>query len=302
MLIDKPEGITSHDVVARVRRILGTKEVGHTGTLDPFATGLMVLLIGQATKLSDYLRDGDKGYRVEVKLGLETDSLDRTGQIQQSLEVHLSSDKIKKAILAAQGELELPVPMFSAVKIKGKKLYQYAREGAEILVPIKSMNFYSVKIIDISPDSFIAEVSCSKGSYIRAWAKYIGELLGVPATAMELRRTHSSHFQLDSAVTLEQLETSSGFSGCFLTPLVKALPDWKTVTVGGKDLKLLKSGQISHDVQRRLVFEQKTAQKNGKILGIKVISGESGELLSLLEASPNHKLKVKRVFQYADRH
>ena len=146
LLIHKESGMTSHDVVAKARRVLKTKAIGHTGTLDPMASGLMVLLVGEATKLSQYILEQNKAYRLTAKLGETTDTLDSTGKITSTSDKVVSRDEVAKEIHQLQGDLQLPVPIYSATKVDGKKLYEYAREDKPVEVPIKKMTFFDLKI------------------------------------------------------------------------------------------------------------------------------------------------------------
>ncbi|MEK7358385.1 MAG: tRNA pseudouridine(55) synthase TruB, partial [Bdellovibrionota bacterium] len=146
LLIDKPVGITSHDVVGRARRILGMRGIGHAGTLDPLASGLLVLLIGEATKVSDYILNGDKSYELKARLGITTDSMDMTGIVTREAAVTATSDEVRSAALALQGKLTLKVPVHSAVKVDGKKLYEYAHKGeTPDVVPDREMSFYDIE-------------------------------------------------------------------------------------------------------------------------------------------------------------
>jgi tRNA pseudouridine55 synthase len=207
LLIDKPTGLTSHDVVYRVRRTLGMRGIGHAGTLDPLASGLLILLVGEATKVSDYLLNGDKGYEFKVRLGIKTDSMDITGKILSESPVDLSEEKIRAAALSLQGEIALQVPVHSAVKVDGKKLYEFAHKG-EIPdhVPTRSMTFYDVQVVEVTPNSALIRMRCSKGSFVRAWANHLGEVLGCGGTVETLRRNFSQPFDSSQAITLEQLE------------------------------------------------------------------------------------------------
>jgi tRNA pseudouridine55 synthase len=288
--------------VARARRLLHTRDIGHAGTLDPLASGLMVLLIGEATKLSDYILNGDKSYRVKVKLGVRTDSLDITGQVLKLEDVNLDSEVVRQAALSQVGDFTWPVPLFSAVKKDGKKLYEYAHknEKFEHEIPKRVMSFRDVQVLNIERDSVEAILTCSKGSYIRTWAAELGEKLGVGGTVEVLERTASHPYFLAHATTLENLEklnfqiqTTSAF-----IPLSETLPGWKMVTVRGKDEKLLFNGQISHDLERRLILTVKESTIEQKNLGIKILSGDTGLLLAILEAQPNKGLKIRRVFRH----
>lgn len=305
LLVDKDPEMTSHDVVARVRRILGCREVGHAGTLDPIASGLMVLLIGDGTKLSQYILSQDKAYEVEIRLGVVTDTLDRAGEtLKESSAKKVTLEQIQKVIEEAQGDLSLKVPQFSAIKVQGRKLYEKARKGEDFEPPHKDMKFYDIKLKEVKGDQLKVSLRCSKGSYIRSWVSHIGEKLGCGAIVQELHRTESHPYKVEDAISLSELKHALEVSGGDIPmsakkayiPLVMALPEWKALTVKGRDEQLLLNGQISHDLFQRLIFEQKAANKTMVPIGIKVISAEKGRLLSLLEARPSKGLKIKRVF------
>ncbi|NJL24664.1 MAG: tRNA pseudouridine(55) synthase TruB [Calothrix sp. SM1_5_4] len=240
LLVDKPAAMTSHDVVARVRKILKQKTVGHTGTLDPLATGLMVLVLGDATKLSDYLVAEDKAYRVKIRLGVRTDTLDRTGQVLQRIPCDLSEDRLRAAILNLQGEFEWEVPLFSAAKVDGKKLYEHGREGTSVELPKKQMSFRDVEIHAVGPDWADVSMSCSKGSFVRTWAAELGESLGVGGIVEELRRLRVGGWGVDKALGFEDLEAGR----VPLIPMSQALPGLKSVMANTKEIKLVGNGQI----------------------------------------------------------
>lgn len=301
LLINKPSGITSHDVVARVRKALGTREVGHAGTLDPLASGLLVLLIGEGTKISDYVLTGDKGYRVGVRFGIATDTYDIDGRIVQEEAVALDPEKIAAAARALTGEFEWAVPVYSAVKKGGQELYKMARRGEQVTAPMKKMAFRDVKALEVTSNTLEAEIYCSKGSYIRSWAVELGKTLGVPAVVAKLHRIYSAPFRVEAAVDLEQFEAAAanGEIKGFVS-MNEALPHFLTLTVRGRDERLMQSGQISFDLERRLIYEQKEANRSNRGVGIKVLSGGSGQMLSILEVQPFQKIKVKRVFKGLD--
>ena len=221
LLVDKPTGMTSHDVVAVARKILQTREVGHSGTLDPMASGLMVLLIGEATKLSSYVTDGDKTYTVKLKLGIETDTLDSTGEILKTTPVVANYLDVLKAATQLQGELKLPIPMYSAKKIDGKKMYEYAREDVVIVQPEKVMKFWDLQpISDVKKDqmnpadhTYEFKISCSKGSFIRSWVAQLGHVLNCGAVMTGLRRTQSHRFSIDNAQSLEAMRATDSTTG-----------------------------------------------------------------------------------------
>jgi tRNA pseudouridine55 synthase len=300
LLVNKPGQITSHDVVQRVRRAIGSRDVGHAGTLDPLATGLMVLLLGEGTKISDYVLNGAKAYKVRVKLGVRTDSLDVTGAVLTEQAVDLTEDQIRNAALALQGIFQWPIPMFSAAKVKGEKLYDLARKGIDLeLIPNKEMQFSNVQVLEVGPNYVDAHLECSKGSFIRSWAAELGERLGVGGAVERLERTHSTPYSLDAAAELTDIEGPRTQWDKAFIPLKKSLPHWRTVTVKGKDARLILNGQVSYDLERRLIPELKEAAVAQNTVGIKVLNAESGDLLAILEAQPNRGLKIRRVFKNA---
>jgi len=215
LIIDKPAGITSHDVVARVRRILKMKRIGHTGTLDPFATGVMVILVGKATRLAQFLDKDAKEYEAVVQFGFETDTGDLTGlriadcglRIKENLQ-SLNFDGIERVLENFRGEVEQTPPMYSAKKIAGKKLYELARKGIEIERKPVKVTIYKLEILNLKPETWNLElkVVCSAGTYIRTLAQDIGRKLGVGAHLAELKRTRAGKFEISKAVTLEELE------------------------------------------------------------------------------------------------
>ncbi len=206
LLINKTAGGTSHDVVRAVRKILRQKAVGHAGALDPLAEGLMVILLGYGTKLSHYLLTADKQYHFTLRLGVTTDTLDKTGKITGTKEVRLSEERIKQVLQKSQGPLSLPVPLVSAVKIKGKKLYEYKRANQAIETPLREMTFYDLKIKNIQPETVEVVLSCSKGSYIRSWVSFVGKELETGACLETLTRLKSAPFKVESSLTLQEVE------------------------------------------------------------------------------------------------
>ncbi len=202
----KPKGITSHNVVSFVRKQLNIKRVGHTGTLDPLATGVLPVLIGNATKLSDIIMADEKKYKARVTLGITTDTDDSTGEIIEKKDVSVSESDLKDVVKTFIGEIEQIPPMYSAIKVDGQKLYQLARRGVEIERKARNVMIYDIKISDFSGNSFDMEVHCSKGTYIRALCRDIGEALGTGAVMSELERTMSGIFTKENSYTFEEIE------------------------------------------------------------------------------------------------
>lgn len=295
LLIDKPQDLTSHDVVARVRKILGQKSVGHTGTLDPLATGLMVMVLGEATKLSDYLTAANKSYSQKIRLGITTDTLDRTGTVLREVDGNVPADKLKSAVGELEGEFQWQIPLYSAAKVDGKRMCDYGRDGEEVARPLKSMKFWDVKILELGSDRLEVELACSKGSFIRSWTSQLGENLGVGAVVEELRRITVGVWNVNQALTLEELENAQELGEAFV-PMSQALPDLKSVIAGPREIKLVTNGQIARDLVTRLIFEQKQAIETQAPVFIKVLTS-TGDLLAILAAEPGQGLKIRRVFR-----
>lgn len=302
LLVDKPKGLTSHDVVHQVRRTLGIRGIGHAGTLDPLASGLLVLLLGEATKVSDYLLNGDKGYDVRVRLGLRTDSMDITGQVLEEKPVLASADEVRTAALSLNGVLDLEVPVHSAVKVDGQRLYKLAHKGERPeSVPVRAMNFYDLKVSSQSENTIDVSMRCSKGSFVRSWANHLGVKLGCGGTVEELRRTFSEPLNAENAISLEILkerwearESHSGEAiGSAWIPLRDALPHFLRLDVSGQDEVLLKNGQISKGLQSQLLQFIKLGEAAPPV---RVITRETQDLLALLLAEPGQFYKIKRVF------
>ncbi len=203
ILIDKPRGWTSFDVVNKIKRTLEIRKVGHTGTLDPFATGLLILLIEKFTKKQNLFTNLDKTYLAKVKLGATTITLDPTTEEINIQDIsHIKISDIEKAIKSFEGEYDQIPPMFSAKKISGQRLYKIAREGKTIELKPNKVKIYSINIIDISLPFVSIEVDCSKGTYIRSLARDIGKTLDVPAYLFELRRKKIGKFSVDNALSI----------------------------------------------------------------------------------------------------
>ncbi len=205
----KPKGMTSHDVVSFVRRKLHMKRVGHTGTLDPMAEGVLPILIGKATKLSDIIIANEKRYLARVRLGIVTDTDDVSGVTLETKEVSVNEEEILKAVASFVGEIQQIPPMYSAIKVNGQKLYQLARKGASVERKPRKVHIFSVEVSNFDGVSFDLSVHCSKGTYIRALCRDIGEKLGTGATMESLVRTQSGMFSLENAHTLEEIERAS---------------------------------------------------------------------------------------------
>lgn len=211
IIINKPKGYTSHDVVNKLRKILNMKKIGHTGTLDPNATGVLPVLLGNATKISKYLIEHDKTYIATIKLGQRTETLDSEGEVVQEQEVDkkiITEENIQKVLNTFLGKQEQLPPMYSAVKINGKKLYDYAKEGQDVERKAREIEIYDIKITGINKEEneLSFEVSCSKGTYIRVLCEDIAKRLNTIGYMKELVRTQVNDFVLKNSITLEELE------------------------------------------------------------------------------------------------
>ena len=209
--INKPEGISSARAVARVKKALGVKKIGHTGTLDPFATGLLLCTINKATRISQFFLDGHKRYLARVCLGRETDTYDLTGQTvftaSDSVMEALTKQDIEQVVQSFKGVQKQVPPMFSALKHKGQPLYKLARQGIKITKPPRQIEIFSIKSSQVKPPCCDLEIFCSSGTYIRSIAFDIGRELGCGAHLSQLCRTQSSEFQLENAIKLSELES-----------------------------------------------------------------------------------------------
>ena len=210
LIINKPKQCTSHDVVAKVKKICGEK-VGHTGTLDPMATGVLPLLLGQGTKLSKYLINHDKTYIATIQLGKKTDTLDSEGSILEERIVDgklLNKENVQRVLECQIGKQIQTPPIYSAIKVNGKKLYEYARKGVEVEIPKREIEIYNIELLDINEKDKTIEfrVHCSKGTYIRTLCENIAEKLGTIGYMKELNRVQVGQFNLNQAITVEELE------------------------------------------------------------------------------------------------
>lgn len=242
IVLDKPEGKTSHDMVNFVRRIAGTRRVGHTGTLDPMATGVLPVCIGSATKAADMLTLSDKRYTAQFKLGIATDTEDISGEIVERNDVCVKREDIVNAVNSFCGEIEQIPPMYSAIKQNGKKLYELARNGIETERPARKITIYSIAIEDIDMENFLItiDVHCSKGTYIRTLCADIGKRLKTGACMTALRRTATGRFTLENAVTPKEL--CGGRLDEMLLPVDEIFEDYPKIFLNEKQKRSIVNG------------------------------------------------------------
>jgi tRNA pseudouridine55 synthase len=252
LIVDKPQGLTSHDVVARARRMLREKRIGHAGTLDPMATGVLVLCVGQATRLSEYLLGEDKAYEGVIKLGEQTNTDDAEGEVIATRPVPDITDAMLRALEAQfSGEIEQVPPQFSAIQKGGQRAYALARKGETVELAARRVVVHSLTLAHVSMEWAVggklltAHVRCSAGTYIRSLARDIGEALGCGGHLIALRRTHSGHFSLADAVTLEQVDAAAkaGHAQALLLPMDMAVRDWPEVVLDDDKARRILNGQ-----------------------------------------------------------
>ena len=207
LLLDKPVGLSSNQALQQVKRLFMAAKAGHTGTLDPFATGLLPICLGEATKFSHFLLDADKTYSATLQLGATTTTGDTEGEVVTTAEVCVTKEMMENVLCQFVGEISQVPPMYSALKHQGKALYEYARAGVEIERPARAVTIFRMALVEFTETSAVITVSCSKGTYIRTLAEDIGKALGCGAYLTQLRRLETGGFDLRQAVTLEQLES-----------------------------------------------------------------------------------------------
>ncbi len=231
--LDKPCDMTSFMAVKRASRILGVKKAGHTGTLDPMATGVLVIMLGHCTRFIELLPEHKKSYTAKVKLGLTTDTLDITGEILTQNDVNVTEEQLLKVAEQFKGEILQTPPMYSALKKDGERLYDLARKGIEIEREQRKITIEKLEIYDFDGTEFSMDVTCSAGTYIRSLCDDIGKVLGCGAVMTELRRTEANGFSIENAVTLEELEklVSENKADSVITSVEKALMSYPEITV-----------------------------------------------------------------------
>ncbi|NTX08133.1 tRNA pseudouridine(55) synthase TruB [Myxococcus sp. CA040A] len=274
LVIDKPSGPTSFDVVRQVRSLLKIKKVGHTGTLDPMATGVLPLCLGEATKVAGFITEGDKAYDATVRLGAETDTQDAQGQVTARAPVPVLTPALLEAALSRfRGSFDQIPPMYSAVKVAGKRLYELARAGEEVERAARHVTVYELVLRDFSADRLHLSVRCSKGFFVRTLAFDLGRVLGCGAHLEALRRTASGPFPLARSLPLADVPAllKDGTLASRLVPIAEALVDLPEVRVGADDAK-----RVSHGVP---VEVSPSLLRPGRLR----VTGPDGALLAVAE-------------------
>jgi tRNA pseudouridine55 synthase len=282
--IDKPPGMTSHDVVDAVRRVAGQRKVGHAGTLDPMATGVLLVCLGQATRVSEYLMASRKRYRATITLGMTTNTYDADGEIIDSGgSADFGREEIETALSHFVGRVEQVPPMYSAVKQGGQPLYRLARQGKTVEREPRPVEIDAIELLDWTPPSLVVEVACSPGTYLRSLAHDLGQQLGSGAYLAALVRLSSGRFTLEEAVSLQRLEEAfqHGQEDRYLLPLDEAFLDWPAMIVGVEDARCLVHGQAIQGEPPAKELDQLLLHRayslDGDFLAILTYHGASGQ-------------------------
>ena len=285
VVVNKEKGYTSHDVVNVIRRILGTRKVGHTGTLDPNATGVLPVCVGKSTRVSDMLMFSDKEYIAKVKLGITTDTYDVWGSVLSENEVNVSESELKSAISSFTGEIMQLPPMYSAIKQNGKKLYELARSGIEVERKERKITIYECELISFENDTFKIRVKCSKGTYIRSLCHDIGQYLGCGACMTELVRTKASVFDIENSMTLSKIEEKVLKDGknSVLQPPDTVFTEYEKLNVTVVVTNRLLNGALSRI--DNAVGTYRAYAPDGRFVGIaEVFQGEKGNVIKIVKA------------------
>lgn len=286
LFIDKPQGISSFDVVRKLRRICQVRRMGFVGTLDPLATGLMIVAIGETTKMLHFLEGLDKKYDVTIHLGATADTYDAVGTITPYDQPHKPSEEAIQQILTTQfiGEQQQQPPIFSAIHVNGERAYDLARKGEKVELKTRTVHFYDVKLVSYEWPFLQLTVHCSSGTYIRSLAHDLGQILKCGGYVETLRRTEISGFSVKKAVTLEKLTPENAQD--FLLPPEAIFPDWQRINLESQQYELLAQGGF-------LPYE--TAAFNGQpLLGF--YEGRCVGIVEWVDSSSPHRLKFLKKF------
>jgi tRNA pseudouridine55 synthase len=287
LVVDKPVGLTSHEVVQIIRRGTNIRRAGHTGTLDPRASGVLIVLVGPAVRLSEYVSASDKRYQAIIRLGATTDTFDADGRFtsKDKLLEEITEEQFETALKTFVGEIIQTPPPYSAVKVQGRPAYEMAREGEEVIIEPRKIQVYSLELLEWAPPEAVIDVYCSSGTYVRSLANDLGDKLGCGAYLTGLRRTKSGRFTLRDAVPLRKLREAfdEGNWYQYVIPAAEALSDWPAVELNNEQVEAVRHG---HRVAAEIGV-------TGMARGI----SEAGELIALLEVDPaTQEWQPRKVF------
>ncbi len=278
LVIDKPSGISSRDVVNRICRTLNTKKVGHTGTLDPLANGCLVMAIGDALKIIEFINHDTKEYIATAKVGLLTDTLDVTGNVLKEQKCVLDKDKLLEVINSFKGKYIQEVPLYSSIKINGMRLYKYAREGKQVELPKREVEIFDIELLDVTEDTFTFKCLVSKGTYIRSLIRDIGEKLGILCVMESLRRTKEGKFNIEEAIKLDDINEETN-----LLPINRIFSDYYQVVVDSFIEKKITNGRVLED-----------RYDKDEVL----FKNQNDEVLAIYQKADNKKIKPYKVFKH----
>ncbi len=273
LVVDKPVGMTSHDVVQAIRNGTGLRRAGHTGTLDPRASGVLVILVGPAVRLSEFVSASDKRYQAIIRLGSTTDTFDADGKFTRSGQpVDVTEEQFEKVLKTFIGEIEQTPPPYSAVKVQGRKAYEMARQGEEVELTPRKITVHHLEVLEWAPPEVVIDVHCSSGTYVRSLANDLGNALGCGAYLVGLRRTKSGRFTLRDAVPLRKLQDAfhAGNWYQYLIPAAEALAEWPAIELGPDEVEEVRHG---HRVKAA------PDAKSGLVRGVST----QGELVALMD-------------------
>ena len=287
LVVDKPVGMSSHDVVQIVRNGTNIRRAGHTGTLDPRASGVLVILLGPAVRLSEYVSASDKRYQAVIQLGVTTDTYDMEGEVTRRAPVDITYEEFEEALKGFVGEFEQQPPAYPAIKVKGRKAYELARKGEEVDLEPRMIQVHELELLDWDPPEAVVDVQCSSGTYVRSLAHDLGEKLGCGATLTGLRRTKNGQFGLRDAVSLRKLQEAfaNGDWYQYLIPAAEALGDWYSI-----ELTVNQVDEVRHG-HRVPATEEMPEGKWARAIS------EEGELVALMEyAAASKEWQPRKVF------
>jgi tRNA pseudouridine55 synthase len=294
LVVDKPVGMTSHDVVQAIRNGTGLRRAGHTGTLDPRASGVLVILVGPAVRLSEYVSASDKRYQAIIRLGGSTDTFDAEGLVTPTKDpVNVTEAQFEEALKTFIGEIEQTPPPYSAVKVQGRKAYEMAREGEEVELAPRKITVHHLEVLEWTPPEVVIDVHCSSGTYVRSLANDLGVMLGCGAYLVGLRRTKSGRFSLRDSVPLRKLQEAftAGNWYQYLIPAAEALGDWPAIELSPDEVEGVRHGH-------RVKVAGEPAET--KVRGVST----QGELVALMEITINEdgsrEWQPKKVFFTSD--
>jgi tRNA pseudouridine55 synthase len=294
LVVDKPVGMTSHDVVQAIRNGTGLRRAGHTGTLDPRASGVLVILVGPAVRLSEYVSASDKRYQAIIRLGGSTDTFDAEGLVTPTKDpINVTEAQFEEALQTFVGEIEQTPPPYSAVKVQGRKAYEMAREGEEVELAPRKITVHHLEVLEWAPPEVVIDVHCSSGTYVRSLANDLGVMLGCGAYLVGLRRTKSGRFSLRDSVPLRKLQEAftAGNWYQYLIPAAEALGDWPAVELNPDEVE-----GVRHGHRVKVVGEPTET----KVRGVST----QGELVALMEITINEdgsrEWQPKKVFFTSD--